>query len=547
MSKKSDVAFAMEGSFQNNNQVTDFVIAKSEQKASRNALKIVPQPRVVDIKPKFLPLVAVKPKKIVKTKFSPVKEKKSDISQWVKYSIKKGDSLSDIAKLFGAKASAIKVANNLKNENNIKAGQTISVPMPNSNLTYTVKPGDSLSKIAAKFRVSLKSLIATNKIKSHVLIANQKIKIPLKIKTEKLKMVKNSLQVARPSKKKFTLVKSKKMKLVPSKRLQMVKLRRIQIAQASAVKPKISFLDKKLLKQPPIVAKKRIQKAKPVKLVKETHAIKIAKAVKIKASKKATNTKSLYRVKKGDSLSRIAKRFKTTIAQIQSDNKLSNSKIKYNQLLKISPNKKLFKVTAKKVAKKSKSKIVKYRVRKGECLSLIARKFATNISSIVSANKLTSTIVKAGQKLKIPTGKRYKVSSSKKRRRAFAMRLPVRGRLSSPYGWRRHPVLKRRLFHAGIDIAARRGTSIKAAASGKVIFSGYRRGYGKVVIIRHRNGYSTRYGHCSRLLVRTGQKVRAGRLIARVGATGVATGNHVHFEIRKNGKTINPLKMVRMK
>jgi murein DD-endopeptidase MepM/ murein hydrolase activator NlpD len=121
------------------------------------------------------------------------------------------------------------------------------------------------------------------------------------------------------------------------------------------------------------------------------------------------------------------------------------------------------------------------------------------------------------------------------------MKMPVRGRLSDRYGWRNHPVYRKRLFHAGIDVAAPKGTPIVAAMSGKVIYSGRRSGYGKIVILSHSSGYSTRYGHCSSLLVKKGQYVKAGQTIARVGATGVATGNHLHFEVRKNGKTVNPL------
>ncbi|MDD2998435.1 MAG: M23 family metallopeptidase, partial [Candidatus Riflebacteria bacterium] len=80
---------------------------------------------------------------------------------------------------------------------------------------------------------------------------------------------------------------------------------------------------------------------------------------------------------------------------------------------------------------------------------------------------------------------------------------------------------------------------------GRVIYAGRRSGYGNLVIVSHANGYSTRYAHCSRILVKKGQQVKAGQLIARVGATGVATGNHLHFELRKNGKTQNPLTFLR--
>lgn len=535
MSKESDVAFAMESSFQNNSYISEMNIEKAKF--------CLPNTRIAKVeKETKQKSEKLKNTSVVAANFVAAADKEDDLQNWVKYSIKKGDSLSNIAKLFGAKTSEIKKVNDLSNPNNIKAGEVIKVPMPASNLTYVVKPGDSLSKIASKFRISLRSLVSINKFKSHLLIANQKIKIPIKIRTEKLKVVadENTEKNLNLSKKQIALVPSRKIQLVPSKKLKLIELRRIQIAKAPAIKPKISFLEKSLLKNPPVVAKKTAAPKKVAKLVKK-------KIKKVKPVKKSG--KKLYRVKKGDTLSEIAKKYDTTIAQIKSDNKLSSSYIKLNQMLKLSPGKKLYKVTVSKASMKSEAKkIVKYKVRKGECLSIIARRFKTNIKSIVAVNKLSSTIVRAGQKLNIPTTKcRYKVLKSIRQRRALAFRLPVHGRLSSPYGWRIHPIRKRRIFHAGIDLAAPRGTPIAAAASGKVIFAGWMRGYGRMVILRHKNGYSTRYGHCSRLLVRTGQRVRAGRMIARVGATGVATGNHVHFEIRKNGKTINPLKMVHMK
>ncbi|MBI3037890.1 M23 family metallopeptidase, partial [bacterium] len=76
--------------------------------------------------------------------------------------------------------------------------------------------------------------------------------------------------------------------------------------------------------------------------------------------------------------------------------------------------------------------------------------------------------------------------------------------------------------------------------------SGWLRGYGKRVVVKHANGISTRYGHCSVLKVRKGQFVKAGQVIASVGSTGTATGNHLHFEVRKNGRTQNPLPLLKM-
>jgi murein DD-endopeptidase MepM/ murein hydrolase activator NlpD len=111
---------------------------------------------------------------------------------------------------------------------------------------------------------------------------------------------------------------------------------------------------------------------------------------------------------------------------------------------------------------------------------------------------------------------------------------------SSPFGWRMHPVLGYRRFHAGLDFAASYGSTIRAADSGTVIFAGWYGGYGKAVIIDHGKGITTLYGHTSELYVAEGQGVQRGQAIAAVGSTGLSTGPHLHFEVRRDGTPINP-------
>lgn len=117
---------------------------------------------------------------------------------------------------------------------------------------------------------------------------------------------------------------------------------------------------------------------------------------------------------------------------------------------------------------------------------------------------------------------------------------PANGRLTSGFGFRISPTSRRREFHNGIDIANKAGTDIYASASGVVTFSGYNGSYGRMIIISHGNGYTTVYAHNSRNLVNVGDRVTKGDVIAKMGSTGRSTGPHVHFEIRKNGKPINP-------
>lgn len=117
---------------------------------------------------------------------------------------------------------------------------------------------------------------------------------------------------------------------------------------------------------------------------------------------------------------------------------------------------------------------------------------------------------------------------------------PVGGRITSGFGYRHHPILRRRKLHTGVDFGVPHGTSIRAAASGTVLLAGYSGGYGKCVIIYHGDGVSTLYGHCSSLNVSEGQEVKQGQVIARVGSTGMSTGPHLHFEVRRNGSPVRP-------
>ncbi len=119
--------------------------------------------------------------------------------------------------------------------------------------------------------------------------------------------------------------------------------------------------------------------------------------------------------------------------------------------------------------------------------------------------------------------------------------LPVHGRISSPFGWRMHPIAHVMRLHTGVDIAAPMGTPIMVTGGGEVIFAGWRGGYGNAVIVDHGHGHATLYGHMSAILVSVGQVVSRGQVIGRVGMTGAATGPHVHYELRINGVPVSPL------
>ena len=121
-----------------------------------------------------------------------------------------------------------------------------------------------------------------------------------------------------------------------------------------------------------------------------------------------------------------------------------------------------------------------------------------------------------------------------------AMRMPVNGRVTSGFGSRFHPILGYARMHSGLDLAAAHGSPIIAAADGRVVAAGWHGGYGQIVRIAHAGGIQTMYGHMSRIVARGGTAVRQGQVIGYVGSTGLSTGPHLHYEVLKNGRAVNP-------
>lgn len=233
-----------------------------------------------------------------------------------------------------------------------------------------------------------------------------------------------------------------------------------------------------------------------------------------------------YVVKKGESLFSIAKRFNISIDAILSVNNMRDASIlRIGTVLKI-PN----------------MNGIYYSVRKGDSLSSITTRYRVDMNKLVDVNELESSVIYVGQKLFIPGA----ALSEWERAEALGtlFKYPVRGRLTSRMGFRIDPFTKRRAYHAGIDIANRIGTPVHASQSGKVIFSGYKGHYGKTVILSHQQGYSTVYGHLDKILVKKGQVVRQGDKIGTVGNTGRSTGPHLHFEIHRYRRIIDPLKLL---
>lgn len=220
-----------------------------------------------------------------------------------------------------------------------------------------------------------------------------------------------------------------------------------------------------------------------------------------------------------------------------------------------------------------------YTIKKDDNFFLIMAKTMQNQDTLASVNNLASLWdISVGQTLLIPNARgiavygnkndlaeKYNVSTtqiftvpdgkaetlffipgkvfSASERNYFNLSIfirPVEGRVSSPYGFRKDPFTNKKRFHKGVDIACVTGSKVKAAASGKVVATGERSDYGKYIIIRHQNNYVTLYGHLSRIKTKSGNFVRQGEVIGLSGSTGRSTGPHLHFEVRKGGKTTLP-------
>ncbi len=172
-------------------------------------------------------------------------------------------------------------------------------------------------------------------------------------------------------------------------------------------------------------------------------------------------------------------------------------------------------------------------------VDISVREFYTqDINNINATVQVASTVETAEVELLEVVNSQQKIKSATLDGVYFGVK-PVSGTITSRFGANESI---RDHTHKGMDIAAPYGTKIVAAADGKVTYSGTMGGYGNLIIITHENGIQTYYGHCSKLIAKVGDEVKAGDEIAKVGSTGFSTGNHLHFEIRKNGSQINPQK-----
>ena len=189
-------------------------------------------------------------------------------------------------------------------------------------------------------------------------------------------------------------------------------------------------------------------------------------------------------------------------------------------------------------------------VRKGETLWSISQRYGSSVDAVALANRLSDpTQISIGQRLMVPashrtlrkrSGNPWMSSDPRGRSARQVFEWPTRGRVTSRFGMRNGA------HHDGIDVSAREGASIQAAESGRVIHSDDRlSGYGNLIIIKHAGLLSSVYAHNRRNLVKVGEFVDKGQVIAEVGQTGRVSAPHLHFEVRRNGRAVNPLDYLR--
>lgn len=257
-----------------------------------------------------------------------------------------------------------------------------------------------------------------------------------------------------------------------------------------------------------------------------------------------------YVVKEGDTIWKITMDLGYSIDQIASYNpSLNLEKIKPGQEIKIVKNEPYFNVEMELTIASNEEvpcdveEIKDNQMAKGKTvvkqegtngLAEVRKKVKVVNGSVIDETLIVSKLIKEPQKKVVVVGtKQFNLVAT------GAFIRPSRGSITSYFGrrWGR--------MHEGIDIGAPTGTPIHAADAGRVVYSGWMSGYGKVIMIDHGNGYRTVYGHASKLYVSQGTRVSKGQLIAAVGSTGRSTGPHLHFEVRKNGVPQNPLKYIK--
>jgi len=416
--------------------------------------------------------------------------------------------------------------NNIKDKDTLSIGQIIKIPQNNlpaaDSTIHIVKKGDTLWSIAQQYNLSVNSILVNNNISNSELISiGQEMKIPLhKGTVAETNIVSQTVIDKNNSNNSINNNVSQPQKAEPIFYTVKAGDNLWNISREYGISVEV------------IISVNNLKDKDLLSLGQKLEIPAIGGGVS-KSNQKQGPTIVTYTVVKGDSLWSISQRYDVKMNTIISTNNLKEiSRLSIGQKLKL-PITNMDIAKAEGYSQGDGAEEIIYYVKKGESLWSISHDYNVKLESIIAANNITNASkISTGQQLRIPNvpGARSNICN-------FIW--PVRGRVTSPFGPR---VLNgRKEFHSGIDIGAPTGTTIVAAESGRVSYSGYMRGYGNVIILSHDGGYSTVYGHCSVRLVKKGQYVKKRTIIGKVGSTGYSTGSHLHFEVRSGGKPVNPM------
>ncbi len=546
------------------------------------------------------------------------------------HTVKKGESLWEIAQQYHLSLEQLSKVNELKQPNSLYIGQEVKIPISDSNdicmsdnnstgtdrqailsfqeekaslkeistelnlefkesvneIEYVVKPGENLWTIAQNYQVSLKELSQANDLENEErLTIGQIIKIPLweKSSDNKEKAIQKEDKETESSYIEHIVLYGETITTIAQKyhtpieticQLNQITTRdyiypgqRLKVKVNGQILPEVVQLPEEEKKENSSQADKEIAETETVYYtvkpgdtlcgIAQKYAVSVEGIVAVNyltnkdklfvgqrlqipaiGGKNIQTSVVEYTVAKGDTLSSIAQKFNIRMYDIMSLNDLENvNRLSVGQKLNIPASATVADqaISSTAVSQVAERKDIVYYVQKGDTLWRISQQYEVSLKSITSANGITeNSKLSVGQKLVIPNARSGSSSST-----SLSFAWPIKGLITSHFGNRTFG--GRRDYHTGIDIDGRTGDSIRAAESGKVSFSGRISGYGNIIIIDHPRGYSTVYAHNSANLVQKGQSVSKGEVIARLGATGNATGSHLHFEVRENGKPVNPL------
>jgi len=234
-----------------------------------------------------------------------------------------------------------------------------------------------------------------------------------------------------------------------------------------------------------------------------------------------------YKVARGDTLSDIAEAFNVTLDSVVSFNGIRNARnLQPGKILKVP----------------SMSGIM-YTAKAGDTAASVAAANGVSADRVAEVNGVsTGQSLEKGRELFVPDARL--ASFTLREISGDLFHWPVRGWISSWYGWRRDPFSGARSFHNGLDVGVDLGTSVACAMDGVVAETGYNSSYGNYILVNHHAGYMTLYGHLQTILVREGARVASGQRIALSGNTGYSTGPHLHFSVFKYGRTVNPFNVL---